>query len=133
MRCWLLFYVETVRMGALQVAKDGIRLPADGKMCPLCTRPRTNPAVVATSGFVFCYTCAFHYVTQVINQFLYSSLYFVTILFTLFRMKHINWFQCAIFDKSMCKQRYMYTEILDYTCCSYNKHLHRNQKFIIVH
>lgn len=49
----------------LQVAKDGIQLPADGKMCPLCTRPRTNPAVVASSGFVFCYTCAFHYVTQV--------------------------------------------------------------------
>jgi peroxin-12 len=46
------------------VAKDGIQLPADGKMCPLCTRSRTNPAVVATSGFVFCYTCAFHYVTQ---------------------------------------------------------------------
>lgn len=46
------------------VAKDGLQLPADGKICPLCTRPRTNPAVVATSGFVFCYTCAFHYVTQ---------------------------------------------------------------------
>jgi peroxin-12 len=54
-----------MNLGVLQVAKDGLQLPADGKICPLCTRPRTNPAVVATSGFVFCYTCAFHYVTQV--------------------------------------------------------------------
>lgn len=46
------------------VGKDGLQLPADGKICPLCLRSRTNPAVVATSGFVFCYTCAFHYVTQ---------------------------------------------------------------------
>ncbi|KAG0586375.1 hypothetical protein KC19_2G085800 [Ceratodon purpureus] len=57
------------------VAKDGLQLPANGKICPLCTRPRTNPAVVATSGFVFCYTCAFHYVTQVriILQFLSNT------------------------------------------------------------
>lgn len=29
-----------------------------------CRQPCTNPAQVATSGFVFCYPCAFAYVTD---------------------------------------------------------------------
>lgn len=60
-----------------QVANDGLALPADGKICPLCTQLRTNPAVVATSGFVFCYTCIFHYVDQVLNLFLAHHIFFL--------------------------------------------------------
>lgn len=64
-----------------QVAKDGLALPADGKICALCTQLRTNPAVVATSGFVFCYTCIFHYVDQVLNLFLLLCTLFLIVGF----------------------------------------------------
>lgn len=35
----------------------GLALPADAALCPLCCRRRTNPTLVATSGYVFCYPC----------------------------------------------------------------------------
>lgn len=49
----------------LQVAEDGIPLPPDRTICPLCSEKRANPSVVAVSGFVFCYTCIFKYISQV--------------------------------------------------------------------
>lgn len=48
-----------------KVAKEGIPLPADKTICPLCSQKRANPSVVSASGFVFCYTCVFKYVSQV--------------------------------------------------------------------
>ncbi|KAL0340681.1 UNVERIFIED_CONTAM: Peroxisome biogenesis protein 12 [Sesamum radiatum] len=47
------------------VAKEGIPLPPDKTVCPLCLQKRTNPSVMAVSGFVFCYTCIFKYANQV--------------------------------------------------------------------
>jgi peroxin-12 len=41
----------------LPIAEDGIPLPPDARMCPMCLRVRTNPAVAAPSGMVFCYPC----------------------------------------------------------------------------
>ncbi|KAL3838115.1 hypothetical protein ACJIZ3_022706 [Penstemon smallii] len=47
-----------------KVAKEGIPLPQDRTLCPLCSQKRANPSVLAISGFVFCYTCVFKYVSQ---------------------------------------------------------------------
>ncbi|OAY44319.1 peroxisome biogenesis protein 12 isoform X2 [Manihot esculenta] len=47
-----------------KVAKEGIPLPPDRTICPLCTQKRANPSVVTVSGFVFCYACIFKYVSQ---------------------------------------------------------------------
>ncbi|XP_027352353.1 peroxisome biogenesis protein 12 [Abrus precatorius] len=47
-----------------KVAKEGIPLPPDRTICPLCSQKRVNPSVVTVSGFVFCYACIFKYVTQ---------------------------------------------------------------------
>ncbi|CAI9091502.1 OLC1v1026554C1 [Oldenlandia corymbosa var. corymbosa] len=47
-----------------KVAKEGISLPADRTLCPLCSQKRANPSVIAVSGFVFCYSCVFKYVSQ---------------------------------------------------------------------
>jgi len=41
---------------------QGIRLPNDLGICPLCRAERVNPAMIATSGYVFCYPCAFKFV-----------------------------------------------------------------------
>ncbi|GAQ88910.1 peroxin 12 [Klebsormidium nitens] len=49
---------------APKAAEGGISLPRDKHLCPLCQRPRTNPAMAAFSGFVFCYPCIFQYVNQ---------------------------------------------------------------------
>jgi peroxin-12 len=35
----------------------GVALPDDVALCPLCHRRRTNPTLLATSGYVFCYPC----------------------------------------------------------------------------
>jgi peroxin-12 len=43
-------------------AAGGVPLPADPALCALCARPRTNPALVATSGYAFCYPCAYRFV-----------------------------------------------------------------------
>ncbi|KAA0049979.1 peroxisome biogenesis protein 12 [Cucumis melo var. makuwa] len=42
-----------------KVAKEGIPLPPNRTICPLCSDKRANPSVVTVSGFVFCYTCIF--------------------------------------------------------------------------
>lgn len=47
-----------------KVAEEGIPLPPDRTVCPLCSQKRVNPSVVAVSGFVFCYPCIFRYVSQ---------------------------------------------------------------------
>ncbi|KAH6761961.1 peroxin-12 [Perilla frutescens var. hirtella] len=47
-----------------KVAKEGIPLPPDRTLCPLCLQKRANPSVMAVSGFVFCYTCVFKYASQ---------------------------------------------------------------------
>ncbi|GAB2277645.1 ubiquitin-protein ligase peroxin 12 [Dionaea muscipula] len=47
-----------------KVAKEGIPLPPDRTICPLCSQKRVNASVLTVSGFVFCYTCIFKYVTQ---------------------------------------------------------------------
>ncbi|KAH3763531.1 peroxisome assembly protein 12 [Pelomyxa schiedti] len=39
---------------------DSVLKPSD--RCPLCSRRRTNEAVLASSGFAFCYTCIMPYV-----------------------------------------------------------------------
>lgn len=49
---------------APKAAEKGIPLPKDKRVCPLCMKKRTNPALVASSGFVFCYPCVFPYVSQ---------------------------------------------------------------------
>lgn len=43
---------------------DGVQLVADPRVCPLCRDHRTNPAVVAGSGLVFCYPCGFKYLER---------------------------------------------------------------------
>ncbi|KAJ0021440.1 hypothetical protein Pint_31560 [Pistacia integerrima] len=50
--------------GNLEVAKEGIPLPPDRTICPLCSQKRANPSVVTGSGFVFCYACIFKYISQ---------------------------------------------------------------------
>jgi len=47
----------------LQKAPEGLELPADTTLCPLCLNPRTNPAISA-SGYAFCYPCIFAYVQK---------------------------------------------------------------------
>ncbi|XP_057961889.1 peroxisome biogenesis protein 12 isoform X2 [Malania oleifera] len=49
---------------APKVAKEGVPLPPDRTICPLCSQKRANPSVVEASGFVFCYACVFKYVSQ---------------------------------------------------------------------
>jgi peroxin-12 len=39
------------------LAPGGVPVPADARACPLCLKPRTNPALAAPSGFAFCYPC----------------------------------------------------------------------------
>ncbi|KAM3864255.1 peroxisome assembly protein 12 [Diretmus argenteus] len=43
---------------------SGSALPSgwSNRTCPLCRRPRSNDAVLSTSGFVFCYRCIYVYV-----------------------------------------------------------------------
>lgn len=43
---------------------DGIALPRNPDICPLCRRGRTNPAMAVPSGYVFCYPCIFDHVSQ---------------------------------------------------------------------
>ncbi|CAG8560328.1 8192_t:CDS:2 [Cetraspora pellucida] len=41
----------------------GIPLPESSNICPLCVSQLTNPTAIP-SGYVFCYTCIFHYVEE---------------------------------------------------------------------
>ncbi|KAJ1736212.1 ubiquitin-protein ligase peroxin 12 [Coemansia sp. Benny D160-2] len=42
---------------------DGVAVPEDQSVCPLCRMPRTNPAM-APSGYVFCYPCIHKHVSE---------------------------------------------------------------------
>lgn len=44
---------------------EGVALPSDPSICPLCLTKRTNPAMAVVSGYVFCYPCLFNYVGRV--------------------------------------------------------------------
>jgi peroxin-12 len=57
---------------APKVSKDGIPLPTDRTTCPIFLQKRTNPAMAAVSGYVFCYPCIFNYVSQVRLSILYT-------------------------------------------------------------
>lgn len=61
----LFFFIYIFFFLVEQIAKEGIPLPPDRAMCPLCSQQRANPSVLAVSGFVFCYACIFKYVSQV--------------------------------------------------------------------
>ncbi|KAL9261045.1 Peroxisome biogenesis protein 12-like protein [Drosera capensis] len=50
-----------------KVAKEGISLPPDRTICPLCSQKRANPSTLTVSGFVFCYACVFKYATQAVE------------------------------------------------------------------
>jgi hypothetical protein len=41
----------------------GLQLPEDRSLCPICNKPRVNPAMLPT-GFVFCYTCIHPHVQE---------------------------------------------------------------------
>ncbi|KAJ1332463.1 hypothetical protein BSLG_008765 [Batrachochytrium salamandrivorans] len=41
----------------------GLKLPDNTHTCPICVKPRTNPAMLPT-GYVFCYPCVFNYVAE---------------------------------------------------------------------
>jgi len=42
-------------------ANEGLELPADKTLCPICLRARETPAC-SPSGFVFCYRCIFNHI-----------------------------------------------------------------------
>ncbi|XP_029068714.1 LOW QUALITY PROTEIN: peroxisome assembly protein 12 [Monodon monoceros] len=46
----------------LDYNSDSPLLPQMKTVCPLCRKNRVNDTVLATSGYVFCYRCVFHYV-----------------------------------------------------------------------
>lgn len=49
---------------AIPPCKDGVPLPADVSVCPLCKKGRTNPAMVSTSGYVYCYPCIYRFIDK---------------------------------------------------------------------
>ena len=49
------------RFATFQSAVGGIKLPTNKRLCPICNKERTNPAMIP-SGFVFCYPCIFNYI-----------------------------------------------------------------------
>jgi peroxin-12 len=46
-----------------QFSGSALAVTADPRLCPLCRRQRTNPAI-SISGYVFCYPCIYHYVEE---------------------------------------------------------------------
>jgi peroxin-12 len=45
-------------------APGGVGLPPSREHCPLCKQKRVNPAVLAVSGYVYCYPCVFNHVME---------------------------------------------------------------------
>ncbi|KAJ2528905.1 ubiquitin-protein ligase peroxin 12 [Coemansia sp. RSA 1937] len=43
---------------------DGVAVPEDQSLCPLCKNLRTNPAM-APSGYVFCYPCIHRHLSDI--------------------------------------------------------------------
>ncbi|ORX37489.1 hypothetical protein BCR36DRAFT_375697 [Piromyces finnis] len=48
---------------ALEQHPDGLPIPDDVTICPLCHHKRTNTAVTST-GYAFCYPCIFNYIEE---------------------------------------------------------------------
>ncbi|KAK2077067.1 hypothetical protein QBZ16_004700 [Prototheca wickerhamii] len=48
----------------LAPAPDGLALPEDTSLCPICSSKRVNPTLVATSGYAYCYVCIHKHVTE---------------------------------------------------------------------
>ncbi|KAJ1959855.1 ubiquitin-protein ligase peroxin 12 [Dipsacomyces acuminosporus] len=42
---------------------DGVAVPSDQSICPICEKQRTNPAI-SPSGYVFCYPCIYRRVSE---------------------------------------------------------------------
>ncbi|KAJ2697668.1 ubiquitin-protein ligase peroxin 12 [Coemansia sp. IMI 209128] len=42
---------------------DGLAVPLDQALCPICNETRTNPAA-APSGYVYCYPCIFNHISE---------------------------------------------------------------------
>ncbi|KAJ2751826.1 ubiquitin-protein ligase peroxin 12 [Coemansia pectinata] len=42
---------------------EGLSVPEDQTLCPICNEPRTNPAA-APSGYVYCYPCIFNHISD---------------------------------------------------------------------
>ncbi|KAI9501650.1 Pex12 amino terminal region-domain-containing protein [Coemansia spiralis] len=47
----------------LKPHSDGIAVPEDQSICPICRKFRTNPAM-ASSGYVFCYPCIYRHISE---------------------------------------------------------------------
>ncbi|RKP26389.1 Pex12 amino terminal region-domain-containing protein [Syncephalis pseudoplumigaleata] len=47
----------------IQPSPNGLPLPVDQALCPICLKLRTNPAALPT-GYAFCYPCIFHVVEE---------------------------------------------------------------------
>ncbi|KAG5462310.1 MAG: hypothetical protein BJ554DRAFT_5381 [Olpidium bornovanus] len=64
---WAIHHMLTFTFSCLMVRHDGqphpdgVPLPDDRIICPLCLRRRTN-ATAASSGYVFCYPCIYRHV-----------------------------------------------------------------------
>ncbi|KAJ1983464.1 ubiquitin-protein ligase peroxin 12 [Dimargaris verticillata] len=43
---------------------NGIAVPKEPQLCPLCQQPRTNPAILPDSGYACCYPCLHQYVSD---------------------------------------------------------------------
>ena len=43
---------------------EGLQLPDDAAVCPICRKKRTNPAMASVSGYVYCYPCIFGSIDQ---------------------------------------------------------------------
>jgi peroxin-12 len=43
---------------------NGIAVPADSSLCPLCRKTIRNPALLTCSGYVFCYVCLHSHVER---------------------------------------------------------------------
>ena len=49
----------------IQPHENGIPIPKQASsVCPICCEKRTNPTVLKSSGYVFCYPCIFNSVQE---------------------------------------------------------------------
>ncbi len=46
-----------------QFLSSAIAIPTDPRLCPICRKERSNPAM-SISGYVFCYPCLYRYVEE---------------------------------------------------------------------
>ncbi|KAJ3381565.1 ubiquitin-protein ligase peroxin 12 [Lobulomyces angularis] len=53
----------TKEMELSYVENDGLEIPTDSNICPICLDARVNPTVIET-GYVFCYSCIYEYIEK---------------------------------------------------------------------